>query len=390
MVKCGDDVLMWMVVSGCQVSSKSSAGNKKNSLLFFFFFFLFFFLIVLFGSITATSVFSFLTLWCLWVSSLLAWPLAEPLGQSGLGSLGPFVVLLLPAGLQHLGSDNLPSTFVQLLTVDVGSCVGTSLVLGEHADLGRVLAGEGLGIETLLDGLVSQLNLLSLLQLLEFIVLGKLTLFIIVFVSLQGEDGVPQISGLGLQLVRVHGVKVEGLDSDAERDLHLLLDLFLGLGHLSSGIKSGSLLFLASLLLLCSHHFLSLSLCFFQPLLFFCLLGFLLSLLFPQLVLFFLLLCGKLLLLLSSDLLSLGLLLLHLLELLFLLVPLFSPLIDVLPQLFVQLSLFDSGLGLGKGLIPLLGGVGPGLLLIILVVRHTSRFQFSPVEQLPRRETTPH
>merc|ERR1712193_130387 len=178
MVKCGDDVLMWMVVSGCQVSSKSSAGNKKNSLLFFFFllllFFLFFFLIVLFGSITAT--------------------------------------------------------FVQLLTVAVGSCVGTSLVLGEHADLGRGLAGEGLGIETLLDGLVSELNLLSFLQLLEFIVLGKTTLFIIVFVGLKGEDGVPQISGLGLQLVRVHGVKVEGLDSDAEGDFHLLLDLFLGLG----------------------------------------------------------------------------------------------------------------------------------------------------------------
>merc|ERR1719270_2447694 len=355
-VKC-DDVLMWMVVSGCQVSSMSSAGNKKNSLLFFFFllllFFLFFFLIVLFGSITATSVFSFLTLWCLWVSSLLAWPLAEPLGQSGLGSLGPFVVLLLPAGLQHLGSDNLPATFVQLLTVAVGSCVGTSLVLGEHADLGRVLAGEGLGIETLLDGLVSQLNLLSLLQLLEFIVLGKLTLLIIVFVGLKGEDGVPEVSGLGLQLVRVHGVKVEGLDSDAERDLHLLLDLFLGLGHLSSGVKGGSLLFLASLLLLCGHHFLSLSLSLFEPLLlFFGLNGLLVSLLFPELLLF--------------------------------LVPLLSPLIDVLPQLLIQLSLFDSGLGLGKGLIPLLGGVGPGLLLIILVVRHTSRFQFSPVEQLPR------
>merc|ERR1711964_559097 len=62
------------------------------------------------------------------------------------------------------------------------SCVGTSLVLGEHADLGRVLASEGLRVKTLLDGFVSKLDLLTLFQLLQLIVLGKLTLLIVVFV----------------------------------------------------------------------------------------------------------------------------------------------------------------------------------------------------------------
>merc|ERR1712198_648393 len=83
-----------------------------------------------------------------------------------------------------------------------------------------------------------------------------------------------------------------------------------------------------------------------------------------------LLLHGQLLLLLGSDLLPLGLLLLQALELFLLLDALFSPLVDVLLQLLVELGLLEASLGLGEGLISFLGGVGGGLLLIELVVRH--------------------
>merc|ERR1719150_3370129 len=48
------------------------------------------------------------------LTGLLAWPLAEPLGQLGLGPLLPLIVLLLPQSLQVLGSHNFPAAFVQL------------------------------------------------------------------------------------------------------------------------------------------------------------------------------------------------------------------------------------------------------------------------------------
>ena len=101
------------------------------------------------------------------MSYLLAGALSEPLGQAGTGPLGPVFVLLLPHGLQGLGPDDLPASLVQLLPVIVGSGVGTPLVLGVHANLGRVLAGQSLGVETLLHGLLPQLLLLSFLELFE-------------------------------------------------------------------------------------------------------------------------------------------------------------------------------------------------------------------------------
>merc|ERR1719229_2093698 len=111
------------------------------------------------------------------VSLLLAGPLTEPLGKLLGGSLGELVILLLPGGLEMLGSDDLPATFVELLPVIVGPGVCPPLVLGVHADLGGVLASQGLGVETLLEGLGSQLSLLSLLQLLEIKFLCELPLW---------------------------------------------------------------------------------------------------------------------------------------------------------------------------------------------------------------------
>merc|ERR1719347_622382 len=123
-----------------------------------------------------------LSLRSLGASSLLAGPLTKPLGQLLSGPLGELVVLLLPGGLEVLGSDHLPAALVQLLPVVVGPGVGSALVFGVHADLGRVLASEGLGVQTLLQGLGPQLSLLSLLQFLEIEFLGEFPLLVIVFV----------------------------------------------------------------------------------------------------------------------------------------------------------------------------------------------------------------
>merc|ERR1711910_319657 len=183
------------------------------------------------------------------------------------------------------------------LRVLVGPCVGPPLVLGIHADHGGVLANKGLRVKTLLQGLLSQLSLLPLLQLLEVPLLLLPLLLVVVLVSLKLDHDVEQLGGLGLQVVGVHGLKVQGLDSDGEGDLLLFLEHLLPLG----------LGLLKALLLL-----LSLS-------------GPLVSLLFPQLLLLFLLLLVELLLLLGSDLLPLGLLLLQLLQLLLFLLPGGSP-----------------------------------------------------------------
>merc|ERR1719245_818577 len=156
------------------------------------------------------------------------------------GSLGELVILLLPGGLEMLGSDDLPATFVELLPVIVGPGVCPPLVLGVHADLGGVLASQGLGVETLLEGLGSQLSLLSLLQLLEIKFLCELPLFVVVFVSLQLDDGLKQVLDLGLQLVRVKSLQLERLDPDAEGNLLLLLELLLCLGQFLAGVRNGS------------------------------------------------------------------------------------------------------------------------------------------------------
>merc|ERR1719480_91940 len=150
------------------------------------------------------------TLRGLGVTSLLAWPLTEPLGQPGLGPLGPLAVLVLPHLLEPLGPEHLGASLVQLLSLSVCPGVCSPLVLGEHVYPGRVGATEGLGIQTLLDGFISHLQFLSLLKLFHFIVLIQLSLLIVVFVCLKSNNAFPNSSGLGFQLVRVHGIKLEG------------------------------------------------------------------------------------------------------------------------------------------------------------------------------------
>merc|ERR1719238_22644 len=283
--------------------------------------------IVLLVSWSSLSI--LLTLWGLGVSLLLAGPLTKPLGQLLGGSLGELVVLLLPGGLEVLGSDNLPATLVKLLPVVVGPGVGSALVLGVHADLGWVLASQGLWVKTLLQGLGSQLSLLPLLQFLEIKFLCQLPLLVVVFVSLKLDDGLEEILNLALQLIRVKSLQLKRLDSDAEGNLLLLLQLLLGLGELLAGVRDGSssngLLFVESiglLGLLSLQHLLPLGLGLLQPLLLLLgLLGLPLTLLLLQLLLLLSLLLVELLLLLGPDLLPLGLLLLQFGELVLLLLP---------------------------------------------------------------------
>merc|ERR1719225_449001 len=201
-----------------------------------------------------------LALGCLGVSLLLAGPHSAPLGKLRLWSLVPLGQLVFPHPLQPLGSHDLSSALVQLLPVAVGPGVRPALVLGEHVDPGGVGATEGLGVQTLLDGFVSQLRLSPLVQFFEFVVLVYPSLFIIVFVSLQLYNGVPDGVGLVFQLIRVHGLQGEGFDSDTQGDLRLLLHLLLRLGHLFPGVHGGGLGLLAALLLLGSHHLLALPL----------------------------------------------------------------------------------------------------------------------------------
>merc|ERR1712018_995382 len=155
-----------------------------------------------------------LTLGSLWITFLLAWTDSAPLGQLGLGSLLPFSQLLLPAGLQPFRSDDLSTTLIQLLSVAVRSGVCPTLVFGEHANSGGMGTTEGLGIETLLDGLISKLQFFPFIQLFEFIILIYPSLYIIVFVGLKFNNCVPDGVGLGAELVRVHGLQRQRLKSD--------------------------------------------------------------------------------------------------------------------------------------------------------------------------------
>merc|ERR1712066_1187912 len=132
--------------------------------------------------VSGSSLNILLSLWSLWVSLLLTGPLTKPLGQLLGWSLGELIVFLLPGSLEMFGSDHLPSTFVQLLPVVVGPGVCSALVLGVHADLGWVLASQGLWVKTLLQSLG------SLLQFLEIKFLCQLPLLVIVFVSLNLDD----------------------------------------------------------------------------------------------------------------------------------------------------------------------------------------------------------
>merc|ERR1712012_1398664 len=209
-------------------------------------------------------------------------------------------------------------------------------------------------IKTELNGFLLVLLSLPLFQLFQIVVLPLLPLFQIILLSLQPHNHLPQLAGFLLRGVAVHAVELEGLDPDAERDLFLLLQLLLGLGHLparvlhvahapSVGLLGTSLLVPGGLLLLLSlHHGLPLLLGLLQPLpLLLGLLRFLLGLLFLQPLQLFLLL-GALL----------------------------PPLVDVLPQLLVQLSLLRLLARFQEVSIAFFGGIGYFLVLVELLVRH--------------------
>merc|ERR1712051_475635 len=208
---------------------------------------LLFLLVLLLGFLFSCSL--LLTLGCLRISSLFAWSDSEPLWQLLGGTLRELGELLLPVRLQPLGPDHLGATLVQLLAVAVAPGVRPPLVLGEHPDGGGVLLGEGLRVKTLLDGRVPLLQLLPLSQLLQLVILVKLPLLIVVLVGLELEDCIKDLLSLALQLVRVHAVQVQGLDADSQGNLHLLLNLLLGLGHLFASVHGGTRGLLASLLL---------------------------------------------------------------------------------------------------------------------------------------------
>merc|ERR1719264_1726486 len=335
----------WGGGAACRECFSRSEVGRASLLLLLLLLLLFLLLVVLLlsGSLLTTIL---LTLGSGGISSLLAWPLAEPLGQLLGGALGELLELLLPDGIEGLGTDDLPATLVQLLPVLVGPGVGPPLVLGVHADHGGVLANKGLRVKTLLEGLLPQLSLLPLLQLHEVPLLLHLLLLVVVLVGLKLDDNVEQLVGLGLQVISVHLLESKGLDPDGEGNLLLLLQLLLGLGHLLAGIttlgaSSGLLGGGSSLVgLLGIQHLLPLGLGLFEPLLLLLSLsGPLVSFLLPQLLLLLLLSLVKLLLLLGPDLLPLGLLLLQLLQLLLLLLPGLPPFCDVLLECRIQLLL---------------------------------------------------
>merc|ERR1719474_678416 len=304
-------------------------------------------LVLLLGFFLGSSL--LFTLRCHRISGLLARSDSEPLGQLLGGALRELGELLLPHRLQPLSADDLGSAFVQLLAVAVRPRVCPPLVLGEHVDGGGVLLGEGLGVKTLLDGLVPQLQLLPLGQLLELVVLVELSLLVVVLVSLEADDGVPDLVGFVLQLIRVHLTKGQGLDADGQGDLHLLLNLLLGLGHLFASVHGRSRGLLASLLL-SGQHLLPFPLVLLHLLLLgLCLCFLLLLLLLLDLLLLCPLLCCLLLLLLGTDFLPGGLFVFKPLQLSLLLGALIPPLRNVLPQLVVHLRLLLEVFGRRHG-----------------------------------------
>merc|ERR1719325_120387 len=101
--------------------------------LFLFLLLFFFFRVVVNRGSLCTSLLFIIR--GLWVSSLFAGPLTEPLGQLGLGALQPLIVFLLPEGLEVFCSDNFPASFIKLPSVLIGTGVSSTLVFGVHANL---------------------------------------------------------------------------------------------------------------------------------------------------------------------------------------------------------------------------------------------------------------
>merc|ERR1719195_2482059 len=122
-------------------STSESHGEADLLLLIVLLLLLFLLVVLLLGSSLLATI--LLTLGGGGIASLLAGPLSEPLGQLLGGPLGPLLVLLFPDGVQGLGTDDLPTTLVQLLPVLVGPGVRPPLVLGVHADHGGGTCQQG-------------------------------------------------------------------------------------------------------------------------------------------------------------------------------------------------------------------------------------------------------
>merc|ERR1712018_288523 len=280
------------------------------------------------------------------VSGFLAWAFAEPFGQFGLGTFQPFLVFLLPQSLEMFSSDNFPTAFVEFPPVFVGSGVGSAFIFGIHANLWWVLASKGLGVKTLLHGLLPQLLFLSLLELFEIVILPLLPFLEIVFLSFEPDNGIPQFLGFGLQLIRIHGIDIQRLDSDGQGDPLFFFKLLLGLGHFTTGIlyighsavglsctslaRGGLFLFLGL------HHGLSLLFGFLQAFpLFLSLFGLLFGFFLAEPFFLLFLLLSQFLLLFSADFLAFGLFLLQPLELFLFLGALFAPFVNIFSQLLI-------------------------------------------------------
>merc|ERR1711983_392708 len=97
-----------------------------------------------------------------------------------------------------------------------------------------ILASKSFGVQAFLHGLLSELLLLSLLELFEIVVLSLLSLFKIVFLSLEANNGIPKFSGFVGELVAIHFVQVQRLDTDGQGNFLFLFQLFFGFGHFTA------------------------------------------------------------------------------------------------------------------------------------------------------------
>ena len=81
------------------------------------------------------------TTWEAWLKIILVRMVFKLKKCLTLCSSRPLFHLLLPRLLKKLRLENVPAALIELPPVIVGPGVGSPLVLGVHADLGRVLAG---------------------------------------------------------------------------------------------------------------------------------------------------------------------------------------------------------------------------------------------------------
>merc|ERR1719397_220039 len=110
-------------------------------------------------------------------------------------------------------------------SVVVGPCISPALVLGVHANLGRVLAGESLWVQALFHCFLSKVDLLPLFEFSQLIILSDIPLLEVILVCLKLDYNVKQFAGLHPELVRVEAFQVERLNPHTQRQLLLLLQL---------------------------------------------------------------------------------------------------------------------------------------------------------------------